>query len=178
MPTRINPSSEQQPFDANTQQSARRARRQSGNPLMQMAIVVLVIALAAACLYFFIQYRRVAADPAYEARIEAERISKELAKVMVLPDDSLPVVATVSDREALQDQSFFRYAENGDRVVIFPGSMRAVLYRPSTKQVVDMAPLSTQTATTADVPAPAVAAPYVPEPPVFSEEPSFSDENL
>jgi hypothetical protein len=61
---------------------------------------------------------------------------------MVVPDEESPIIATVSDKDQLQGQPFFENAENGDQVVIFPSSMRAVLYRPSTRQVVDVAPLS------------------------------------
>lgn len=108
--------------------------------------------------YYFVQYQRLKSDPTLEARKEAERVVKELSKIMVVPDDPAPVLATVSDRDQLQDQPFFRQAENGDQVVIFPSSMRAVLYRPSEKRVVDMAPLTTDASASAQPAPPASVA--------------------
>lgn len=105
---------------------------------------LLIVAFAAAVLvgvYYFVQYQRLRNDPTLEARREAEQVVKELSRLMIVPDEPAPILATVSDRDQLQDQPFFRNAQNGDQVVIFPASMRAVLYRPSEKRIVDIAPL-------------------------------------
>lgn len=59
-----------------------------------------------------------------------------------LPDDEEPTIATVTDREKLQDQAFFRLAEVGDRVVIYPQSERAILYRPSIDKIIEYSPIA------------------------------------
>lgn len=62
----------------------------------------------------------------------------DLAKLMALPNEK-PTVATVSDIEKLKDQEFFTKAKNGDKVFIFPKAQKAILYRPSTKKLIEVA---------------------------------------
>lgn len=57
-----------------------------------------------------------------------------VAKVVALPDER-PTIAIVTDSTRLEQTSFFASAENGDRVIIFSGAGRAILYRPSTGAV-------------------------------------------
>ena len=44
----------------------------------------------------------------------------------------------MTDREKLADQPFFERAENGDKVLIYSNSGRAILYRPNTQKIVDV----------------------------------------
>lgn len=63
-------------------------------------------------------------------------------KIIVLPENEQPTVATVTNLEKLKDQPFFQNAQIGDKVLIFQQSKKAVLYRPSEDKVVEIAPLS------------------------------------
>lgn len=69
-------------------------------------------------------------------------ILEEIAAVYALPDDEAPTIATVQDITKLTDQPFFEGAENGDILVVFDASSQALLYRPSTKQLVKVGPIS------------------------------------
>ena len=73
---------------------------------------------------------------------EKNDLLKTLNKLVLLPTDEEPTIATVSDATKLHDQKFFVQAENGDKVVIYPKSQRAVLYRPSIKKIIESAPVS------------------------------------
>ena len=44
--------------------------------------------------------------------------------------------------EKLGDQAFFSKAQKDDRVVIYAQAKKAILYRPSTKKIVEVAPLN------------------------------------
>ena len=136
------------------------------HPRRRLFMLFFLLAFAAAVAtsaYYFVQYHRLKNDPTIEARKDAERVVGELSRLMIVPDDPAPVLATVSDRDQLQDQPFFRSAENGDQVVIFPSSMKAVLYRPGEKRIVDIAPL------VANASAPEASPPPV-SPPAEEEE--------
>jgi hypothetical protein len=61
---------------------------------------------------------------------------------MVLPDEQ-PTLASVTDKSKLSDQPFFQKAENGDKILIFVQSRKAILYRPSIKKIIDVAPIQT-----------------------------------
>lgn len=53
-----------------------------------------------------------------------------------LPDNEFPSVATISNLSTLSDQAFFNGAAVGDKVLIYAVAKRAILYRPSTNQIV------------------------------------------
>lgn len=69
-------------------------------------------------------------------------IVSEVGKLVALPPGEDPTVATVTNLEPLAGQEFFKDAMVGDKVLIFSKSKKAVLYRPSEKRVVVMAPLN------------------------------------
>ena len=64
-----------------------------------------------------------------------------VSKQITLPTDEEPMLATVSDRNELQDQAFFSVAQNGDRLLMYKKNKKIFLYRPSTKKVIAQAPL-------------------------------------
>lgn len=86
--------------------------------------------------YFYVQYRE-AKKP---IKSEDEKILTALNKVVQLPDE-IPTIATVTNKEKLPDQTFFKQAEDGDKVFIFTQAQRAILYRPSSGKVIDIAPV-------------------------------------
>lgn len=67
---------------------------------------------------------------------EVKVLTGQIGKTIQLPDED-PTLATVNDVSKLKSQEFFRNAENGDKVLIFSNSGRALLYRPSTKKVIE-----------------------------------------
>lgn len=85
--------------------------------------------------YYYYQYRKATgADQAAEIK----SLTTELGKVMDLPSDETPTLATVTDKEKLASQPFFRKSENGDKVLIYVKAGKAILYRPSNKKIIDV----------------------------------------
>jgi|SRR3989339_148153 len=80
-------------------------------------------------------------NPEITAQEEVTRLVAAIGKLMELPTDEQPNVATVLDKEKLKDQPFFAKAENGDKVVIYSKAMKAILYRESSNKIVDVAPI-------------------------------------
>ncbi len=74
---------------------------------------------------------------------EVEKIVADVKKVLILPENETPTLATVTDLTQLRDQPFFAKAEIGDNVLIYAESKKAVLWRPSTKMVVEISTLNT-----------------------------------
>lgn len=69
-------------------------------------------------------------------------IISEVGKIVELPPNEDPTVATVTNLEPLKGQEFFKDAMVGDKVLIFSKSKKAVLYRPSESRVIVIAPLN------------------------------------
>ena len=67
---------------------------------------------------------------------EAERLVKQIGQNLQLPPET-PTLATVTNVGKLQGQEFFKNAKNGDKVLIFQKSGRALLYRPSTQKIIE-----------------------------------------
>jgi hypothetical protein len=95
--------------------------------------------------YYYSQYKIVQknlANPTAFAAEETKKLVALVAKLMTLPSDETPTVATVNDREKLKNQPFFAHAENGDKVLIYTTAKKAILYRPSINKIIDVAPVN------------------------------------
>lgn len=77
------------------------------------------------------------------ADAEAEAIISAVTKLIDMPDEK-PTIGTVSDVEKLKSQPFFSRAENGDKVLVYVKSQKAILYRPSAGKIIDIVPISDQ----------------------------------
>ncbi len=73
---------------------------------------------------------------------EIQKIIDEVGKLIILPQDEAPTVATVSDPEKLKNQPFFEKSQSGDKVLIYTKSAKAILWRPDTKQIVEVSPIN------------------------------------
>lgn len=62
----------------------------------------------------------------------------QVGKVVDLPKDETPTLATISDKEALPPEFLFKNAQNGDMVLVYTEAKKAYLYRPSTNKVVEI----------------------------------------
>lgn len=75
-----------------------------------------------------------------KASVQSEeniKVLEELGKLVDLPTDETPVIATVIDKSKLSNEPFFAKAINDDVVVIYPETKVAYIYRPSTNKVID-----------------------------------------
>lgn len=81
-------------------------------------------------------------NPQESAKAESDRIKDEVSRLIELPNDEDPTIATVVDSTKLNNQAFFAKAQNGDRVVMYAKAKKAVLYRPSTKRLIEVAPIN------------------------------------
>jgi hypothetical protein len=73
-----------------------------------------------------------------QVQAEVEIIVTEVGKLISLPADETPTVATVTDVEKLKDQPFFANAQNDDKVLIYTNAKKAILYRPSEKRIIEV----------------------------------------
>ncbi len=76
------------------------------------------------------------------AEDEATTLKKAISKFIELPSDETPTVATVVDVEKVRGQAFFRNAANNDKVLLFATAGKAILYRPSSNKIIEIAPIN------------------------------------
>lgn len=75
---------------------------------------------------------------------EIEDLITTVSKLVELPQNETPTIATISDKDKLRANPFFARAQNGDQILIYAAAGRAYLYRPSTNKIVDIAPITVQ----------------------------------
>src|SRR3989338_1090491 len=76
------------------------------------------------------------------AQTEAEKLVIEIGRLLVLPTDEQPTLATVTDLEALKGQPFFLNAKIGYKVLIYTKAKKAILYDPQARKIVEVAPIN------------------------------------
>jgi hypothetical protein len=107
----------------------------------RVLLIVLVVAIGFGG-YFYYQLHNLQKDKGAEASKEVKDLLGKVAKLYLIPTGEEPTVATVSDPEALKDQSFFTSSVKGDKVLIFTKAGKAVLYRPSIDKIIEVAPIN------------------------------------
>ena len=76
-----------------------------------------------------------------QADANFDQIQRYVGSMIELPNET-PTLATVSDIAKLRDQSFFIKAQNGDKVLIYPNTKLAILYRPSIHKIINIGPIT------------------------------------
>jgi hypothetical protein len=111
-------------------------------------IIVVVLALAAGAGYFSWQYSEAKKDvdrlsnPQEAAKVANAELIASVSRHTEVPQGETPTIATVTDASKLKSQAFFAKAVNGDKVLIYTQARRAILYRPSTDKIIEIAPIN------------------------------------
>lgn len=103
-----------------------------------VGVALLAVVVGGLSYYFYVQANN---DPQKAAQAEVKNLVSAVGKLMVLPSDEQPIIATVADPEKLKDQPFFADAKKGDKVMIYNNAKKAILYDPAANRIVNVAPL-------------------------------------
>lgn len=130
-----------------------------GKPYRMYALAAIVLIILAGGGYFGYKYyqskQNSPAAQAAQADAEKKTILGQLSKLMVLPAGD-PVLFKVNDQETMRkQQAFFKDTLNGDVLLVFQESSKAVIFRPSSGMIVNVGPINfDQTKTSATDTAP------------------------
>lgn len=116
-------------------------------------IVGIILAIALIPSYYFYtrweHSQKLLKNPDLAVQEEKRDILGKVGKLVDVPVNEDPTIATISDKDKLQNQiknqPFFSKAENGDKVLVFPQAKKAILYRPTINKVMDMVAISLST---------------------------------
>ncbi len=81
-------------------------------------------------------------NPQAAAESQVRQIIAQVGKLIVLPQNETPTIATVSDLAPLKSQPFFVNAAIGDQVLIYAQARKVVLWRPAENKIIEVAPLN------------------------------------
>lgn len=116
--------------------------------LKRIGLAVLVVAVLGGAAFGAYKYKQVQREnerlrnPQEAAKAQTDELVRDVGKIVQLPDGETPTVATVVDAGKLKSQAFFKNSENGDKVLMYTKALKAYLYRPSTKKIIEIAPIS------------------------------------
>lgn len=65
--------------------------------------------------------------------------------LMELPEEEEPEIVTITDIEKFKDQPFFKKANNGDKLLIYKNSRKAILYDANGNRILDVGPIADAT---------------------------------
>lgn len=134
------------------------------NPTAQMSkkskivLVVLAVVLIASIIGNVYQAKQISTlkDPQGAAQNQIRKVVADVGKLIVLPQDETPTIATVSDLAPLKSQPFFNNAAVGDQVLIYTTARKVILWRPAENKIIEVAPLTVNS-----LPTPSSALPEV-----------------
>ncbi|MEQ1500136.1 MAG: hypothetical protein ABL917_02040 [Parcubacteria group bacterium] len=107
-----------------------------------IVLVILVVVSVTSSIVFYVKASKLESGKKSSLSVETENLIKEVSKLIVLPEDEDPTIATVSDPLKVRNQPFFANAVAGDKVLIYLKSRKAFLYSPKLKKLIEVAPLS------------------------------------
>lgn len=111
-------------------------------------VIFLILVIAGGAFWGYQQYsdlkeeNKKLSNPQESAKVETDKIKSEVSNIIELPTDEEPTIATVSDTSKLSNQAFFKNAKNGDKLLMYSKAKKAVLYRPDTKKIIEVAPIN------------------------------------
>ncbi len=118
---------------------------------LPVILTFLLIVVAGAGVYAYTLYQqsqsqlKLLKNPQEAAKFETQQVIDAVGKLISLPSNETPTIATVTDAKKLKNQPFFAKASNGDKVLIYTTAKKAILYNPSQNKIVDVAPVNIDT---------------------------------
>lgn len=109
-----------------------------------IGILIFLLITIAPGYYFFRKYQKAQKQlnqVTLTPQEDGKAILENVRKLIDLPVDEEPTIATILDKEKVKDQPFFANAKNGDKVIIFNKNKKALLYDPIENRIIEMGPL-------------------------------------
>lgn len=108
---------------------------------LKIVVPVVTVAIVSVILGGLFLYNKLGTNqpvnPQLQAQDEVKKYVAEVGKLMDLPLNETPTIATVLDITKLAGQPFFQRAKNGDKVLLYPNNHKAILYDPNAKRIVE-----------------------------------------
>jgi hypothetical protein len=105
---------------------------------------LIILALIIFSVFMYTQYREAkhklqTTNPNTASSSQVNTVIAKVRKLVVLPANQTPTVLTVKDASKLKNEQFYANAQNGDITLVYTKEKEAILYRPSTNQIVTIA---------------------------------------
>ncbi len=102
-------------------------------------ILVFLLVVVGSLTEYFYENDVVYENPNLIAESQVSVYTEKIGRLVFLPKDEIPSVATVSEPELLNNQIFFAEAKKGYIVLIYSNAKKAILYDPIADKIIAMA---------------------------------------
>lgn len=126
-------------------QSRMMANKHKSRYSHKKAIIIVGVVLVIAVLATFIILRQIKINSGANEQEAAQGVQDQVAKIMIIPDENA-LVSDIENSDQVKSQPFFANVQDGDKVLVFAGAAKIVIYRPSTNQIVNAGPIVDDTA--------------------------------
>jgi len=109
-------------------------------------IILLLLLFGGIAFYFYDKYQKAENLLGESIVAENQKAIDEVASLVEVPPGT-PRVTTIEDAGQFAGQEFFSRAQNGDKVLVYVQAQKAILYRPSTGKIIEIAPIIPTTPT-------------------------------
>lgn len=109
--------------------------------LVRYRQALLTVGIISVLLIAFLIFNGIGHHKSQPGLAQLKQVTGEVSKVMFLPQDETPTLATVSNVSKLKSQAVFANAQNGDKVLVYAKAQKVIVYRPSAHKIVDVGPL-------------------------------------
>jgi predicted PurR-regulated permease PerM len=126
----------------NEQNYHKRIRRSKLTVVIITIAIIVGCALATVAVLLYKQVQDLRNNPDKVVVEKANQLKDKVSKIMQLPDET-PTIAEVKteDLDKLKTQEFFRDIKNGDKILIFSKSQKAVIYREDENRIINSGPI-------------------------------------
>jgi cytoskeletal protein RodZ len=126
---------------ANTTNGERIKKGRQKVLISYVVIILIVAALAVTLILVIKENSNLRNNPQQAVTEQADALRNKVSSIMQLPNET-PTVATVNDAETLKQQPFFTDVINDDKVLIFSGAQKVVIYRESENKIINSGPIN------------------------------------
>lgn len=111
-------------------------RRNYQKTIKQLIILALFLVFLIGALIYYFYYKT------QQSLVSKDKnLVTEVEKLIELPTDEAPTIATVLAEDKVSKELFFKNAKVGDKLLAYLKAKKAVLYRPSTNKIIEVAPI-------------------------------------
>ena len=114
-------------------------------PIFRVVLVVLILAILVAGIFFTVKYFQLRANPNQVSQEQTKSLTDKVGKLIALPNNETPTIATVQDKTKLKDQPFFKDAQQGDKLLIYTNAKKAIIYREKDDKIINVGPIAINT---------------------------------
>ena len=103
-------------------------------------VLIIIVLVASMSIFLGILYKnQMATKQKARAKAEQETVDK-ISKLLRLPNET-PIFVTVFNEKDFENNDLFRKVKTGDKILVYLNSKQAIIYRPSTNQVIEVLPV-------------------------------------